>query len=241
MKDPHNRRPPCDLPGRSSSQDPKLCHKRSFRDHASDWSFPHVQWQPLVSEHNVSALRWQTESFHRAGIQLTHELHGQERVLAMLHCRTHRCRFRLPLSSMQAERRKNSWRSHQQDFIEPSRACRCSSSCSPSFWHKSPGLMYSMRKSNYHLYSLISSLNSCPSSPGVKVANLLHVVLLWSLHWQSSIFQVTFFLFFTSWNCSVASAICDASSIFSIFLVLRNWANRPGHLPSPLLSPSFAF
>ena len=147
---PHNRRPPCDLPDRSSSQDPKLCHKRSFRDHASDWSFPHVQWQPLVSEHKVSALWWQIESFHRAGIQLTHELHGQERVLAMLHCRTHRCRFRLPLSSMQAERRKNSWRSHQQDFLEPSRACRCSSSCSPSFWHKSPGLLYSMRKSNYH-------------------------------------------------------------------------------------------
>ena len=28
----------------------RLCHRGSFHDHASDCSFPHVQWQPQVSQ-----------------------------------------------------------------------------------------------------------------------------------------------------------------------------------------------
>ena len=107
-------------------------------------------------------------------------------------------RFAVALSSMQAERRKNSWRSRQQDFLGPSRARRCSSSCLPFFWHRSPGLLTSMRRSNYHRYLFYPRPTRAP--PGVKVATLLMVVLLWSSSWQSNLFQETFFLLFTSWT-----------------------------------------
>ena len=121
---------------------------------------------------------------------------------------------------MQAERRKNSRRSHQQDFLGPSRACRCSSSRLPFCWHRSPGLLTSMRRSTYHRYLFYP--RPTRASAGVKVATLLMVVLLWSSSWQSNLFQETFFLLFTSWNCSAASANCDAGSSFSIFVVLHN-------------------
>ena len=57
----------------------------------------------------------------------------------------HPSRLRLTLSSMQAERGMNSWRSRQQDFLGPSQACRCSFSCLPSIRRWSPGRLCSKR------------------------------------------------------------------------------------------------
>ena len=59
---------------------------------------------------------------------------------------------------------------------------------------------------------VVSSSNSWSFLPSVKVANMLWVILLWSSSWQSNPVQETFFLF-TKWNCSAASADCDASRI----------------------------
>ena len=69
---------------------------------------------------------------------------------------------------MQAVRRRTSWRSRQQDFLGPSRACRCSSSCLSFFWHQSPGLLYSVLRSNYQRCLLHPRRTPAPPSQASK-------------------------------------------------------------------------
>ena len=180
------------------------------------------------------------ESFHRVEIPLTHELHGQERVLVILNCRTHRCRCRLTHSSMQAERRKNSWRNHQQDFLGPSRACRCSSSCLPIFWIASLGLLCLMRKSNCHRYFLFS--RRTPPPPQASKWQ----TCCWSYSFGVRLGSPTFAKKPSSQAATVLQLLqpaTQAPSIFSIFsstivsIVLANCLHRSCPLHSSANHP----
>ena len=95
---------------------------KKLLDHASDCSFPHVQWQPKVSQTRNWLSRGRLKVFTAPGFNrlmnsMVRNVFWRYYSVARtaIACDSHSPPCRLSV-------RKNSWRSRQQDFLGPSRA-----------------------------------------------------------------------------------------------------------------------